>query len=358
MFSSEPPPPTPTTAIKQSESITTNNNMGEATRTISTVHPDILLTHIFSRLDGPALASASCTTTQLCSLSTQEHLWSNICNSTWQSTNDPRISHLISTFPNGHRSFFSDSFPLLSSSSSNSNNLQSLPPASPTSELISAIDIQYKNNVIYSKIEETKTTTNWFRCSPFRIDLLEPKDIIPTTIQNGNNICQVLNENLTLSWVMIDPIQRRSANLSSWKPVSVHRHWLSGEIQVRFATVLKGSGNNHRDEEGEVLCGIILGFGGCENGDVQVKEVSLQIEDMDGISLNGKDSLEILQAGIGNGERKNIVREGRKEKYEEYLRMKREREIKKLRREKRLDSLCGVLCTLVFTIFCIMVFYR
>ncbi|KAI3994448.1 hypothetical protein MKX01_012705 [Papaver californicum] len=356
MFLSEPP--LPTTAIKRSESTTTTNtNMGEATTTISTVHPDILLTHIFSRLDGPALASASCTTTQLRSLSTQEHLWSNICNSTWQSTNDPRISHIISTFPNGHRSFYSDSFPLLSSSSS--NNLQSPPPPpSPTPDLISAIDIQYKNNVIYSKIEETKTTTNWFRCSPFRIDLLEPKDIIPTTIQNGNNICQDLNENLTLSWIIIDPIQRRSANLSSWKPVSVYRHWLSGEIQVRFATILKGSGHNHKAEEGEVLCGIIVGFGGCENGDVQVKEVSLQIEDMDGISLNGKDSLEILQAGIGNGERKNIVREERKEKYEEYLRMKREREIEKLRREKRLDSLCGVVCTLVFTVFCMMVFYH
>ncbi|KAI3930245.1 hypothetical protein MKW92_030598 [Papaver armeniacum] len=354
MFTSEPPPPLSTTAVIKSESTTTtiNNNMGEATATISTVHPDVLLTHIFARLDGSSLASASCTTTQLHSLSTQEHLWSNICKSTWQSTNDPRISHLISTFQNGPRSFFSDSFPLLSSS----NNLRSPPPPVPASELISAIDIQYKNNVIYSKVEETKTTTNWFRCSPFRIDLLEPKDIIPTTIQNGKDICQDLNENLTLSWITIDPIQRRSANLSSWKPVSVHRHWLTGEIQVRFATILKGNGNNHEDEK--VLCGIIVGFGGCENGDVQVKEVSLQIEDMDGISLNGKDSLEILQVGIGNGERKNIVREERKEKYEEYLRTKREREIRKLRREKRLDSLCGVLGTLVFTVFCMMVFYH
>ncbi|MCL7039494.1 hypothetical protein MKW94_020852 [Papaver nudicaule] len=107
-----------------------------------------------------------------------------------------------------------------------------------------------------------------------------------------------------------------------------------------------------------MLCGIIVGFGGCENGDIQVKEVSLQIEDMDGISLNGKDNLEVLQVGIGRGERKNIVREERKEKYGEYLRMKREREVKKLRRERRLDSLCGVMGTLVFTVFCMMLFYH
>ncbi|OVA10042.1 hypothetical protein BVC80_1751g217 [Macleaya cordata] len=338
--------PAPTTAVDE----------GGAT-TISAVHPDVLLTHILSRLDGPTLASASCASSQLLNLSTQENLWSDICHSTWHSTLDPRMRHLISNFPNGPRSFFSDSFPLLSSNPTPSQKSPH-PPPSPPPEIISAVDLHYKNKLIFSKVQETQTLTNWFSCSPFRIDLLDPKDVIPTSIPHTKNICQDLAENLTLSWIIVDPMGHRAANFSSWRPVSVQRHWLSGEIQVRFATILGGAGQTDNTTE-LVQCGILVAFGGCEDGDMIVREVSLQVEDMDGINLNGKDSLEILQVGIERGERKKgKSREERKDKYEKYLKMKTEREEMKLRRERRLDSMCIAFGLSVLTLFSMFVLYR
>ncbi|KAF5179884.1 F-box protein, partial [Thalictrum thalictroides] len=119
--------------------------------------------------------------------------------------------------------------------------------------------------------------------------------------------------------------QQQVANLSSWRPVSVQHHWLTNDIQVRFATIL--TVDQHRDND--VQCGIIVTFG----SEMQVREVSLQVEDMDGINLNGKDSLGILQRAIENGERKMGRREEGRERYEEYVKRMSEKKEKRLRRE-------------------------
>ncbi|KAK1588283.1 hypothetical protein Q3G72_021675 [Acer saccharum] len=89
-------------------------------------------------------------------------------------------------FPCGHKSLFSDSFPVLDHHlqrppSKHSTTLDdSLLP--PTTELISAVDIFYENNPIFSKVEETETITGWFQFPPFRIDLLDEKELVPTPI--------------------------------------------------------------------------------------------------------------------------------------------------------------------------------
>uniref|UniRef100_A0A2N9EXI9 F-box domain-containing protein n=1 Tax=Fagus sylvatica TaxID=28930 RepID=A0A2N9EXI9_FAGSY len=345
---------------------TTTNTVDEGgATTISAVHPDILQTHILTRLDGPTLASAACTCSQLHTLSSQENLWTNICNSTWPSTNTPRLRHVISTFPNGSRSFFSDSFPLLltnssdptvtpSSSSINSNN-QDRP-----SEIISAVDVYYKGRLIFSKVIETETLTSWFRCSPFRLDLLDPKDVVPTPIkypeEGEEDKCRDLEEDLELSWILIDPIGRRAMNVSSQKPVSVQRHWLSGEVQVRFATILAGE----RGASSEfVQCGVVITCGGSQGGGLLVKEMSLQVEDMDGVHLNGKESLVILQRAMEGkkGIRRRREEEGRK-RYQEFLERKKERKEKKLRTEGTLDMLCVAFGVLGFASFWLFVLCR
>ncbi|KAH7512201.1 hypothetical protein FEM48_Zijuj12G0065500 [Ziziphus jujuba var. spinosa] len=274
--------------------ISTVDEYGGAT--FSTVHPDIIQTHILTRLDGPTLASAACTSSQLHALSCQEKLWTDICHSTWPSTTAPRLRHLISTFPDGPRSFFSESFPPLSdleptttTTASNTWRYHHRP-----SELISAVDIYYRGKLMFSKVVETETVSGWFRCSPFRIDLLEPKDVVTTPIRypNGDNACGQLSEEFTLSWIVIDPRGRRAMNLSSHRPVSVQRHWLSGEVHVRFASVLTGERGSSSEY---VQWGIVVTCGGSDSGDMQVREVSLLAEDMDGMHLNGGDSLEHLQ---------------------------------------------------------------
>lgn len=316
----------------------------------SDIHHDILSTHILTRLDGPTLVSASSASSQLQSLSSNHHLWSKICQSTWPSTDSPDIRKIISSFsPDGPRSFFSSSFPLLADSP---HRTPSLPPPE---ALISAVDIHYKDKLIFSKVEETETVSGWFRCSPFRIDLLDPKDVVTTPIHHpdGDDTCQELSDDLTLSWILIDPAGKRAVNLSSHKPVSVQRHWLSGEVQVRFASIL--TVNQVGSSSEFVQCGMVVTCGGSEEGEMQVREVSLQVEDMDGMHINGKDSLVILQSAL-EGKRGKRARKGEegKRRYEEYLEMKRERRERKLRTEGRLDMLCvafGISIVAFFSLF-------
>ncbi|XP_042511799.1 probable F-box protein At2g36090 [Macadamia integrifolia] len=325
--------------VSNKGSATTTTTTTTTRTTLDALHPD-LQSHILTRLDGQTLTYASCVSSQFHAFCTEESLWTDICLSTWPSTNDPRVRQLISTFPNGPRSFFSDSFPLLVPSSE--SNL--LPPTSPCSSspelLISAVDIQYRDELIFSKVQETETQSRWFRCSPFRLDFLDIKDVVPTPIRaTAADTCQDISDGLTLSWITIDPTGLRAANLSSWKPVSVQRHWLSGEIQARFATILAGD----RKSTEFVQCGVVVTCGACEGGEMmQVREIYLQVEDMEGMNLNGMDSLGILRKAMRGEGGKRMKRRGEegKQRYEEYLRLQTERKERKLRREGRLDAIC------------------
>ncbi|XVF19665.1 hypothetical protein REPUB_Repub11eG0130600 [Reevesia pubescens] len=308
--------------------------------TIATVHPDIIQSHILTRLDGPSLASFACASSQLHALSTDVNLWQNICSSTWPSINHPRLREIISTFPSGHRSFFSDSFPFPDPQPLKLDvNTLTLPM-----ELISAVDIYYQNKIIYSKVEEMKTSSSWFLCSPFRVDLLDPKDCTPTPVKYFGGIkddtwLKHLEENLSLSWIVIDPIRKKAVNMSSRRAVSVQRHWLTGDVQVRFGTVMEGDERRGSFRE-LVECGVVVTCGGKEGGEMQVREVCMVMEDMEGKGLNGKDSLVILKGVMQNERRKKRNENEGKEKYEDFEERKRERKEKKQRKERALDLVC------------------
>ncbi|XP_055808056.1 probable F-box protein At2g36090 [Solanum dulcamara] len=350
----------------------------------SDLHLDIIEAHILTRLDGPTLASTSCSSTTLHHLSSENHLWSRVCHSTWPSTATPRVRQVISTFPDGgHRTFFSQSFSLLLPENKQIHDLEpvnlrsiiyiillnffsvrifdrnqkqwiqhtnsianrsSSPP-----ELISAVDIHYTNKVIFSSVQETETTSNWFQCSPFRIDMIDPKEVISTPIKhpNDDDTCTNLIKHMTLSWILIDPTGRRSINLSSFKSVSVQRHWLTGEVQVRFTSILTAD-----EKRGHVQCEIVVTCSGSEAGEMQVREVSLEVEDMDGAHLNGRESLVIIQNALegkrGNGANRGEI--GRK-RYKDFLELRRERREKKLRREGALDSFCVAFGISIFVAF-------
>ncbi|OWM79062.1 hypothetical protein CDL15_Pgr003233 [Punica granatum] len=347
MFSSSPsstlapPLPLPATA-------TADAYEGHTTAATSTgvIHPDIFRFNILTRLDGPTLASASCVSSEFHALSNQGSLWADVCRSTWPSTDEPRLLEVISAFAGGHRSFFSDSYPIPAL-----NTHKFAKTGAPPHEIISAVDIHHRGKLIFSRVVETETVTGWFRWSPFRIDMLEPKDVVPTLVPypGTDDECRELGNDLTLSWIMIDPNGQRAMNVSSRHPVSVSRHWLSGEVHARFATVLAGE----RGSSSEFAqCGIVVTCGGTHGGELQVREVSLQVEDLDGMFLNGRDSLVILQRALEGKRRRAAggVDEG-KGMYEEFRRMKMERKEKKLRAEGTLDMLC-----VAFGIFLIVLF--
>ncbi|KAM6547651.1 hypothetical protein CsatB_019327 [Cannabis sativa] len=350
--------------IPSSTSLSTVHHDGAAS--ISTLHSDIIQTHILTRLDGPTLASVGCASAQLNSLYTEETLWTNICHSTWPSTSSPRVRQVIADFHGAHRSFFADSFPLITTTYNSSPSNPGTDDLHRTPEFISAVDFHYRGELIFSKVVVTETSSGWFRCSPFRVDLLHPKDIVPTRIPypNGNEIddetaCRNLAEELTLSWIVIDPMGSRAINLSSHKPVSVQRHWLSGEVRVGFASVLEGGGDKGSSTE-SVTCDVVVTCGVSQGPELlQVREVCLTVEDMDGRHMKGKESLVILRKAL-EGKRVNSGRRemGGRKRYEEYLERKMRRIERKVRTEGTLDilsaSLLGV--SAVFCIFWVIMF--
>ena len=78
-----------------------------------------------------------------------------------------------------------------------------------------------------------------------------------------------------------------------------------------------------------------------EGGEVEVREVSMVMNDMEGRNLTGKDGLEILQEALERGERRKGKggNEG-KRRYEEFVERKKERKERMRKFEKALDMVC------------------
>ncbi|KAL1558246.1 F-box protein-like protein [Salvia divinorum] len=308
----------------------TTTDHGGATE-IAAIHPDIIQSHILNRLDGPTLASTSCASAQLLSLSSDDLLWRQICNSTWPSTAHPTVRAAISAFPSAHRSFYSDSFP---SAASHGHRPRSHAPQ--THALISAVDLYCDERLFYSRVKETDTLSGWFQSSPFRIDLVDPKEIVaaPLKFDGEDGACMELaKERLRVSWILIDPRKKRAVNIASAAAVEARRHWLTEDIQLRYATVVDAG-------DGELVqCAAVLTCGGKDGGELQVREISMQIEDMEGKILTGADSLGILDAAMDGRRLKSQVK-AQREAFENFLRMKIQSRERKQRRERSLDMVC------------------
>ncbi|GAB2255171.1 hypothetical protein Droror1_Dr00008949 [Drosera rotundifolia] len=342
-----------------------------ANTSFSDIDVDVIRADILSRLDGPDLVALGCVSAELHRLATRHDLWESIIESAWPSTrHHPDFLGLIKSFPNGPSSFFSQSFPLLNPATATTaaqdqdrRSEDVVGPSSGLERVVSAVDVSYRGKNIFSTVHGTETGTGWFRGSPFRIDLLEPRDIVPTPIRKNaggdEETCRDLFGEMTLSWVLIDPTQHRAVNLSSFRPVAVQRRWWSGEVVVRFASILPT----------HVMCCIEVtcaGAGGDEGGqgedeELHVREVSMRVEDIDGAHLRGEHSLVILETAFGG---KRVNRDGKegetvKSKYEEFMDKRRERKERRLKREGRLDLLCISFAVSVFVaFFMVLIFGR
>ncbi|TKY48667.1 F-box protein [Spatholobus suberectus] len=307
---------------------------------ITTVHPDIIQSHILTRLDGAALASAASATSHLRRLCTEHHLWLNICAATWPSLTEPLAAVLIATFPAGHRSIFSDSFPSLHYSPPPDPSPHPTPPET-AAELVSAVDLFYKGKPVFSRVIRTETGKGWFLCSPLWVDLLDPNEVVPTPLKFAQNDedrwLAHLQENLALSWIMIDPTRKRAANLSSRWPVAARRHWLTGELEVLYAVAME-----------TVQCVVKVTCCGKAGGAVHVREVSLTMEDTEGRHVMGRDSVVILRDAMENGKRKKLDANEAKEGYEKFCVMKREKRERKMRRDKAMDTIAMLVAFTVF----------
>ncbi|KAK4272708.1 hypothetical protein QN277_021225 [Acacia crassicarpa] len=260
---------------------------GFATASISTLHPDIIQTHILSRLDCSTLASAAATCSQLNALVYQEDVWANLCRSTWPSTGSPGVHRVIQSFPNGSRSFFSDSYTIpraITTTPGNSHmNLERTP------QLIFAIDLYYREQPILSRVVETETVSEGFRRKPFRVDILEPKEAVSTPMKYtwDETARLAMVQQLRMSWIVIDAGGQRAVNLMNQSQIVFTR---LTELEVRFQCKAEGAWRSGR-----------VRFVVVERGEMQVSGGILEME-----GKNGRESLVILQRALeGKRETKN-----------------------------------------------------
>ncbi|EOA28857.1 hypothetical protein CARUB_v10025102mg [Capsella rubella] len=314
---------------------------------ISTLHPDIIQTQILTRLDGPTLASTAATSSYLQELCTEQKLWQDLSMAMWPSIKDPRVVQAISSFPFGYRSFFADSYPFTE------ETWRYERVDDPPMGLISAVDLYYKGELIYSKVQEMETgkgKSGWFLTTPFRVDVVDPKESVKTRIlyPGGDYEAWVkdMEESMRLNWIVIDPIKNRAANISSRKAVSARRNWLTGDLEIRFSTIVAAAA---AEVAAVVSCGSAEAWKEVDEevgGEVHVRDVRLQVEDIEGKCMKGKDSLVILQRLLEgkrcckDGEERRRRRD--KERYEEYVVMKRQWKEKKECREKAQDTICMI----------------
>ncbi|KAK1323154.1 F-box protein [Acorus calamus] len=280
------------------------------------LHPDLLL-QILRRLDPPILAAVSASSSHLLRLSSDPHLLHHLSLSTW-----PSLRHLPTPYLHllSSKSFLSDAFPSPSSAAAGSGWFCG-------GDLISAVDLYHNHDLLLSSVIVTDTSDPWFSTSPFRIDA-------PAPAADASAVDPVA---LRLTWIAIDSgggHRRRAADLSSRRPVSVQRHWLTGDMQVRFATVLGPASV----AAVVVTCGRRRGEGE-EEGCWHVREASLVVEDVEGFCLNGREGLAVIEAAMGGGRRRKAEGEAG-ERWSEFLRRRRERRAWKLGRERRLDTCC------------------
>ncbi|KAL2328440.1 hypothetical protein Fmac_021867 [Flemingia macrophylla] len=323
----------------------------ETSLSLATLHPDIIHTHILTRLDGATLATAASVSSLMHRLCTQDDLWRHICTATWPSLQDPAARHVISTLPAAHRSIFSDAFPSLHHLSLPT---RLPPPPPPPPELISAVDIYYQGNPLFSRVKRTPTQTNWFLSSPLWLDALEPNELIPTTVKyarkNGEWL-RNLEENLSLSWIVVDPRVGRAANVSSRRAVAARRHWLTREVEVLYTVEMAGD-KQHATER--VQCVIKVTCCGKDGGELHVREVNLVMEDTEGRHVTGKEGLAILQRAMVSGERKKIDHVGNKERFQNFTCLVKQRRESKHKREKARDIASTLLALVALILFCFL----
>ncbi|OMO77734.1 hypothetical protein CCACVL1_14855 [Corchorus capsularis] len=338
---------------------------------------------ILRRLDGPSLASAACACATFCSISREEKLWENVCSAMWPSTNREDVKSLISSI-GGFRKFYADCFPLIVNKEvteyqwnhyleypeewteaeyyGDIDGLESISPL----DFVSIVDIRYKDKTICSKvlwgIPNANGSNSWFYNCPFRIDLLtyaardddsegevtlSVADGLPAIIsmekeRKDGKLWKELRDGLRLSWIVVNRKVKQAANLASWSPLGGQRHWPTDkDFVIRFGSVLPAK---------DILpcqvveCILIMKFrvmhteGEGIETTLKLTELSMQLEDMEGAHVNGRNSLLILKEALSCRRSKNYSEV--LESCHLYSKVQSELKEEKMRNESRLDRLC------------------
>ncbi|KAF2325148.1 hypothetical protein GH714_024661 [Hevea brasiliensis] len=118
-----------------------------------------------------------------------------------------------------------------------------------------------------------------------------------------------LRDGLRLSWIVVNKKIKQAANLASWSPLGGQRHWPTDkDFVIHFGSVLSAK---------EILpcqvveCILIMKFrvihteGEGVQTTLKLTELSMQLEDMEGAHVNGRNSLLILKEALSCCRSKN-----------------------------------------------------
>ncbi|KAG2697144.1 hypothetical protein I3843_07G091400 [Carya illinoinensis] len=354
---------------------------------------------ILRRLDGQTLASAACACASFCSISKEEKLWENVCSSMWPSTNREDVKSLISSI-GGFRKFYADCFPLIVNKEVSENQWINYPeyPEEWTeaeyygdtdefesvlpSDFVSLVDISYKDKIICSKvlwgIPNANGFDGWFYNCPFRIDLLNYADRydendgeVKLSVSDGlpriasiererkdGKLWRELRDGLRLSWIVVNSKINQAANLASWSPLGGQRHWPTDkDFVLRFGSVLPAK-DILPCQVVECILSMKFRVTHTEGDGVQttlkLTELSMQLEDMEGAHVNGRNSLLILKEALSCRRSKNYSEV--LESCHLYSKVQSELKEEKIRNESRLDRLCilsGIAAFIMFW-YCIL----
>ncbi|CAN1175372.1 F-box protein At2g27310 [Linum perenne] len=336
---------------------------------------------ILKRLDGSTLASAACTCAAFCSISKEESLWENVCSSMWPSTDREDVKDLISSL-GGFRKFYADCFPLIVNKEfseyqwreylqypeewGEAEYYDEYDNVSP-SDFVSIVDIRYKDRTICSKVlwgipNANSFNNGWFHNCPFRIDLLsseaeeheqeQEEEEVFISVNDGlppitsmekerkdGKLWKELRDGIRLSWIVVNTKSKQAANLASWSPLGGQRHWPTDkDFVIRFGSVLSATDIVPRQV---VECILVMKFRVIEEGartKLKLTELSMQLEDMDGAHVNGRNSLLILKEALSCRRSKNYSEV--LESCHLYSKVQSELREEKMRNESRIDRCC------------------
>ncbi|CAL4914463.1 unnamed protein product [Urochloa decumbens] len=360
---------------------------------------------ILKRLDAAALARAGCACADFRAISNGEDLWENACTSLWPSTRQDDVRSLIVSV-GGFRKFYADCFtlilnkdvPVVQTNETNPfaeewaesdyyyDDIDELENSLP-SDFVSLIDVWYKDCPLYSKviwrIPNSDGANGWFYNCPFRIDVFQHSaennennngEVFLSTISDlppvpsmeqerkDGKLWRELNDGIKLSWIIVNRKMKRAVNLTSWHPLGGQRHWPTDtDFVLRFGSVLPAK---------EVLpcqvaeCILLMkfrmtGMGNEEANEpstLALTELSMQIEDMGGVHLNGRCSLLLLKEALSCHRSRNY--DEVLESCNIYLKAQSELKEEKIRSECRFDTLCIVSGITIFATICTMCYRK
>lgn len=364
----------------------------ESTASLSTD----LFYDILRRLDGPTLATAACTCAAFCSISREERLWENVCSSMWPSTSREDVKSLIASI-GGFRKFYADCFPLIVNKEVSEyhwnkyleypeewteaeyyGDMDEFETISP-SDFVSIVDIRYKDKAICSKvlwgIPNANGFNGWFYNCPFRIDILttyaarddDGEGEVTLSVSDGlppifsmekerkdGKLWKELRDGLRLSWIVVNKKMKQAANLASWSPLGGQRHWPTDkDFVIRFGSVLPAK-DILPCQVVECILSMKFRVVHTEEEGVQttlkLTELSMQLEDMEGAHVNGRNSLLILKEALSCHRSKNYSEV--LESCHLYSKVQSELKEEKMRSESRLDRLCILSGIAAFITFC------